>query len=202
MLGYLLGIMLVLTVSSSVIITDVFADSILVEFDKESYHLGDTLFLSGEIFDLGMPIIAISVYDPDGQILSANNLEISSDKSFSKSISLDSPFYEKTGEYALKLDYGQISENYYFVVEGENSESDQVIIDNDLTDPEILLLYADKEEYADNEVITITGLVSKVDEPAVLIGIYDPSEAPVGFYFGDVDSDLEFFYKLSCKIWS
>ena len=94
-----------------------------------------------------MPIIAVSVYHPDGQILSANNIEISPDKSFSKSISLDSPFYEKTGEYTVKLDYGQISENYYFVVEGENSESDEVIINNDLTHPEILLLYADKDEY-------------------------------------------------------
>ena len=193
MLGYLLGIMLVLTVSSSVIITEVFADSITVEFDKESYYLGDTLFLSGEIFDLGMPIIAISVYDPNGKILSANNIEISPDKSFSKYISLDSPFYEKIGEYTVKLDYGQISENYYFVVEGENSESTEVIINNDLEDnPEIILLYADKVKYTDNDVITITGLISKLDEPTVLIGVYDPSGAPVGFYFGDVDSNLEF----------
>ena len=36
--------------------------------------------ISGEILDYGMPIIAMSVYDPDGKILSANNLEISSQK--------------------------------------------------------------------------------------------------------------------------
>ena len=49
-----------------------------------------------------------------------------------------------------------------------------------------------KMNTADNEVITITGLVSELDEPTVLIGIYDPSGAPVGFYFGDIDSSLEF----------
>ncbi len=50
-----------------------------------------------------MPIIAMSIYDPDGKILSANNLEILPQKTFSKTILLDSPFYEKTGEYMVKV---------------------------------------------------------------------------------------------------
>ena len=101
MLGYLLGITLVLTTLSPFIITESFADSFVVDFDKQVYSTGDSLSISGEILDFGMPVIAMSIYDPDGKILSANNLEISPQKTFSKTISLDSPFYEKTGEYTV-----------------------------------------------------------------------------------------------------
>ena len=116
MLGYVLGITLVLTVFSFGIITEVFADSLLVNFDKPLYDFGDSLTITGEILNVGMPVIAMSIYDPDGKILSANNLEISSENTFSKTITLDSPFYEKVGEYMVKLDYGQISETHYFIL--------------------------------------------------------------------------------------
>ena len=156
MLGHFLGIILVLAVASTVIVTDVFADSIMVEFDKELYYPNDSLLFSGTVTDIGMPIIAMSVYDPDGKILSANNIEISSDKTFFKSLSLDPPFYEKIGEYTIKLDYGQISDNYYFIVDGENSKDVELVVKEDLEIyPEIILLNTDKEEYADNDVITI-----------------------------------------------
>ena len=120
MLGYVLGITLVLTVFSPVIFTDVFADSFIVDFDKGLYVAGDSLTVSGEITEMGMPIIAMSVYDPDGKILSAHNLDISSEKTFSKTLSLDSQLYEKPGEYLIKFDYGQISENHYFIIDGVN----------------------------------------------------------------------------------
>ncbi len=76
MLGHILGITLVLTALSPLILTEVFADSLVVDFDKQQYHKGDYLTISGEILDFGMPVIAISIYDPNGKILSANNLEI------------------------------------------------------------------------------------------------------------------------------
>lgn len=179
-----------LAVFSSVIFTDVFAESLIVNFDKQFYDLGDSLIISGEIPEVGMPVIAMSIYDPDGKILSANNLEISSEKTFSKTISLDSPFYEKTGEYLLKLDYGQISENYYFMVEGTFSESEILI--EETVEPEVILLYTEQRQYTDKDVVKITGLVSAMDSPTVLIGIYDPFGMPAGFYFGSVDSNLEF----------
>ncbi|MGY5144520.1 MAG: tetratricopeptide repeat protein, partial [Candidatus Nitrosopumilus sp. bin_32a] len=190
MLGIVLGITLVLAVFSSVIFTEVFAESLIVNFDKQFYDLGDSLTVSGEIAEVGMPVMAMSIYDPDGKILSANNLEISPEKTFSKTISLDSPFYEKTGEYLVKLDYGQISENYYFMVEGIFSESEMLI--EETVVPEVILLYTEQKQYADQDVIRITGLVSAMDSPTVLIGIYDPFGMPAGFYFGSVDSNLEF----------
>ncbi|MCH8085748.1 MAG: tetratricopeptide repeat protein [Thaumarchaeota archaeon] len=190
MLGYLLGILLVLTALSPLIFTEVFADSLTVNFNQEQYSRGDSLTILGKILDFEMPIIALSIYDPNGKILSANNLEISSQNTFSKTISLDSPFYEKIGEYVMRLDYGQISENHYFVIKNEYSEPE--ILVEDFEKPEILLVYTDKKQYTDKDFIKITGLVSKLDSPTVLIGVYDPFGTPTGFYFGSIDSNLEF----------
>jgi hypothetical protein len=189
-LGIVFGLALVLTVFSPVIFTEVFADSFSVDFDKEIYELGDSITISGQIIELGMPVIAMSIYDPDGTILSANNLEITSEQKFSKTIPLESPFYEKTGQYLVKLDYGQTSENHNFVIEGELSEAEILIEENTL--PEILLLYTERKQYTDKDVIKITGLVSTMDSPTALIGIYDPFGMPAGFYFGAIDSNLEF----------
>ena len=127
MLGYLLGITLVLTALSPIVFEDVFAESILVDFDKSSYKTGDLLTATGEILDFGMPIIAMSIYDPDGKILSAHNLDISEQKTFSKTVSLDSPFYEKSGEYKVKLNYGKISESYIFEIKNDSSEPEIIV---------------------------------------------------------------------------
>ena len=193
MLRYILGILFVLTVLSPIISTQVFADSFTVSLDNEHPEFGDTLLVSGEIIELGMPIIAMSVYDPDGQILSAYNLDINSN-SFSKSLSLESPFYEKTGEYTIKFVYGQITQNYFFEISSTELEiivEPEVIVESDDV-PEILLLYTEKQQYTDSEIIKISGLVSLLDSPTVLIGIHDPFGMPAGFYFGNVNSDLEF----------
>lgn len=184
---YILGILFVLTVLSPVISAPIFADSFVVSIDNEQPELGDTILISGEIIDFGMPIIAMSVYDSDGKILSAYNLEISS-QTFGKSISIDSPFYEKTGEYTIKFEYGQITQNYYFEIQSTEPE----LIIESVSTPEILLLYTEKQQYTNSDIVKISGFVSSLDSPTVLIGIYDPFETPIGFYFGNVNSDLEF----------
>ncbi len=189
MLGRLLGITLVLLSLSSVIVTETFAESFTADFDKQSYHLGDSLIFSGEIFDYSMPIIAMSVYDPDNKILSANSLKITPQNTFSKLIPLDLPQYEKTGQYLVKLDYGIVTQNYHFVIEDDSFESETII---EIEEPEIILLYTEKKQYTDKDVLKITGQVSLLDSPTVLIGIYDPFGMPTGFYFASINSDLEF----------
>jgi len=57
---------------------------------------------------------------------------------------------------------------------------------------EITLIHTDKKQYTDKDLIKITGLVSTLDSPTVLIGIYDPFGAPTGFYIASINSDLEF----------
>ncbi len=57
---------------------------------------------------------------------------------------------------------------------------------------EVITLESAKSVYTDNDVIYISGSVSSVDTPSVLIGIHDPFGMPTGFYFGNIDSNNEF----------
>ena len=167
----------------------IFADSILIEFDKSEYRTGDSMVISGHILDFKMPLIALSIYDPDEKILTANNVVVDSNGTFSKIIPLDYPFYDKSGKYTVKLNYGTITQNEFFTITGNNSEPN--IIPEPIK-PEIVSLTVDKNEYRDNDFVIISGLVSSMDSPNVLIGVYDPFGTPTGFYFGQINSDLEF----------
>ena len=189
MFEYKTGLLLSVIVLLPIITSQGFADSILIEFDKPEYQTGDSMVISGHILDFKMPMIALSLYDPDGKILSANNVILDSNGTFSKIIPLDSPFYDKSGEYTVKLNYGKITQNEFFTIVG-NSEP-EIIISESIT-PEIISLITDKNQYYDNDFVMITGIVSTIDSPNVLIGVYDPFGTPTGFYFGQIDSDLKF----------
>jgi hypothetical protein len=182
--------LLVVAVVSLSLISESFAQDILVDFDKSEYKTGDKLTLSGIIPEFTMPIVAVSVYDPNGKILSANNLELDETGSFSKVISLDSPFYDISGTYKIKIDYKKISQEEIFVINGGEILPDPIL--NDDIIPEIILLTTEKEVYTDGETVKISGLVSSLESPTVLIGIYDPFGTPAGFYFGTIDKNLEF----------
>ena len=116
MLGNKLGILLVIAVISFSTTSEIFADEIFVEFDKSEYNTGEILILSGTIEGFSMPIVAVSIYDPNEKILSANNLELDIDGNFYKIISLDSPFYDRPGDYKVKIDYRQISKEAIFTI--------------------------------------------------------------------------------------
>jgi len=62
----------------------------------------------------------------------------------------------------------------------------------DFEESKITLLNTDKKQYTDKDLIKITGLVSTLDSPTVLIGVYDPFGISAGFYIVPIDSDLEF----------
>ena len=190
MFGYKTGLLLVLIVLFPIVISQSFADSILIEFNKLEYHTGDFMMISGHLLDFRMPVIALSLYDPDGKILSANNVIIDSNGTFSKIISLDSPFYDKSGEYTVKLNYGKITQNEFFTIASNISEPEIIISES--VKPEIISLITDKNQYYDNDFVIITGIVSHIDSPNVLIGVYDTFGTPTGFYFGQINSDLEF----------
>ncbi|MFB5615510.1 MAG: tetratricopeptide repeat protein, partial [Candidatus Nitrosomaritimum yanchengensis] len=178
------------TIASFSLVSESFATDILVEFDKSEYSTGDDLTFTGFIPEFTMPIVAVSIYDPTGKILSANNLEIDEDGLFSKTLSLDSPFYDAPGKYTIKIDYKKISQEEFFVISGQEPSSDLFL--EDLIEPEIILLTTEKEVYTDGDTVKITGIVSTLDSPTVLIGIYDPFGTPAGFYFGTIDDNLEF----------
>ncbi|WP_428324749.1 tetratricopeptide repeat protein [Nitrosopumilus sp.] len=174
------------------VFNDVFADSFNVSFNKDSFQTGDTLVISGQIIDFGMPVIAMSIFDPDGNILSANNLDLSSDGSFSKTIPLEPPFYEIPGEYLIKFDYGQVTEEHNFVITRDVVEFEPETVPQEVIVPEITSFYTEKDRYSDGDTIKIFGSVSILNSPTVLIGVHDPFGTPTGFYFGNINNDLEF----------
>ena len=177
-----------LTVISFPIISHVYADDIFIKFDKSEYATGDSITITGQISEFTMPVIAMSIYDPDEKILSANNVEVESDGVFTKTFFLDSSLYEKSGKYEVRLDYGSLSQREHFIISShENPE-----VTKKPTTPELILLETDKPRYTDGDTITITGSVSTLESPTVLIGIYDTFGSPAGFYFGPIGSDLKF----------
>ena len=168
---------------------------IVASTDKEYYETGETLTFSGQVEEKKMPILALRVYDPTGAILSANNVEIDDNSSFSKIISLDSQFYDKLGTYSIKIDYGKLNKEISFDIISDES----VFVEEEPIISEIILFESGKSTYTDNDTITITGSVSTISKPTVLVGIYDPFGTPKGFYFGIIDSNKEFSVNFLAK---
>jgi tetratricopeptide (TPR) repeat protein len=197
------SILLILTIA--ILIPLAFADDfgdvkILSATDKSFYETGELLFFSGQVEEKAMPVLALRVYDPHGVILSANNVEIKEDSTFSKMIPLNSPFYDELGTYLMKIDYGKLQKEITFEITSDNFFDETIFFD--FEEPltlEIITLNSDKEIYTDNDIITITGSVSLIEEPSVLIGIHDPFGTPTGFYFGTINSDNEFIVSFLAK---
>ena len=182
-------LILIASVSFSVAFGD--SEGIVASPDKNSYETGELLFLSGHVEEKKMPILALRIFDPDGSILSANNVEIEDDNSFFKMVSLDSPFYDKPGLYTIKIDYGKLDKEITFEIISDKPS--EIVFEEIIeTIPELTRLDTNKSTYSDNDTIVITGTVSSVEESTVLIGIHDPFGIPTGFYFGEIDSNNEF----------
>src|SRR3989344_5309472 len=166
--------------------------SVMLETDKPEYHVGEMMIISCFVEEKKMPVVAIRIFDPNGGILSAHQLELEANNTFSKTILLDSPFYDDEGDYTISVHYGKLqAETNFKMVSAGQDES--LVEDDSLTLlPEIIVMFTDKEVYQDGDTVTIYGLVSEKDEESVLVGIYDPFDTPAGFYFGNVDSNLEF----------
>jgi len=166
---------------------------VLVDTDKSEYEIGDSLIVSGLVEEKKMPVVALRIYDPEGGIISANQLEIEDDETFSKVISLNYPLYEKTGTYSIKVDYGKLkAETNFDLISESPNETEEILPEIEEFDfPEVIVI-TDKSTYQDGDTVIIVGFVSEIHEPSVLIGIYDPFGFPTGFYFGDVDSNFEF----------
>jgi tetratricopeptide (TPR) repeat protein len=167
--------------------------TVLVDTDKSEYEIGDSVIVSGLVEEKKMPVVALRIYNPEGSIISANQIELKDDDTFSKIISLDSPMYEKAGTYSINVDYGKLkAETNFDLISESPNETEEILPEIEGFDfPEVIVI-TDKLSYYDGDTVVIVGLVSEIHEPSVLIGIYDPFGFPAGFYFGDVDSNFEF----------
>ena len=166
--------------------------SVMLETDKPEYQVGDTMIVSGFVEEKKMPVVALRIFDPNGGILSAHQLELEANNTFSKTILLDSPFYDDVGDYTISVHYGKLQAETNFKMVPAVQDESLVEDDSQTLFPEVIVMFTDKEVYQDGDTVTIYGLVSEKDEESVLVGIYDPYGTPAGFYFGNVDSNLEF----------
>lgn len=184
-------LILILSVSFPVVFGDD-SGGIIVSTDSEFYETGELLFITGQVEEKKMPILALRIFDPNGSILSANNVEIEDDNSFSKMVSLDSPFYEKPGIYTIKIDYGKLDKAITFEIRSDDYVDETIFEEIEEVIPELTSLVTNKVAYTDNDTITISGTVNSIADPTVLIGIHDPFGVPTGFYFGEINSNNEF----------
>lgn len=175
-----------------------FAESqsgLILTTDKDEYYTEEFLVVYGVVEEKKMPIVALKVYDPLGMILTANNVELDSDNSFTKVISLESPFYEMPGIYLVQVEYGKIKSEISFDITGDNP----IPIDSVELEPEVLAMVTDKDLYFDNDYVVVAGIVTAKSDSPVLVGIYDQAGNPTGFYFGDVDENYEFSISFMAK---
>lgn len=187
---FLVGIVILSFFTVSVFAEE--TNSILLETDQLEYQIGDLMVISGFVEEKRMPVVALKIFDPNGGILSANQVDLEDDNTFYKTIQLDSPFYDEVGIYSITMNYGQLETETNFEMIGDTSNDSIPDDDFSFLLPEILAMFTDKEIYEDGDTVSILGLVSEKDAPSVLIGIYDPFGTPAGFYFADVDNNLEF----------
>lgn len=192
----LIPLFLILLISFPVVFAD---NGITVSTEKQFYETGETLSISGQVEVKKMPILALRIFDPDGSILSANNVEIQENNSFSKTLSLNSPFYDKLGIYKITIDYGKLKTETTFEVISDGVVEIPIIGEPKKIISELTSLVLDKKIYTDNDIITISGKVSSIDDATVLVGIHDPLGLPTGFYFGDINSKNEFIISFLAK---
>ena len=196
MLGYRTTISLFSILIIQAILIPAFAqettgNSLIIETDREEYHTAEKMIISGFVETRKMPVVAIKIFNPDGGILSAHQVDLQADNTFNKTIVLASPFYDATGTYTVTMSYGKLKTKTSFDIisgDGKPPKAPPQITSS----PEILAMFTDQEVYGDGDTVTIIGLVSEKVEESVLVGIYDPAGTPAGFYFGDVDSNDEF----------
>ena len=183
--------------------------TILISTDKLSYQPEEPIIISGEITERKMPVMALRIFDPDGKILGAYNVELDENNQFSKTIMADIPFYEKPGIYQITSEYGKLNSETIFEIENDlfEIEYDTPMVEEDAElPPQIISFESYKEIYQDEDVITISGKVSAFSESQVIITIFDPSGMPAGIYLADVNPNLTFStsflakYKINFKV--
>jgi len=159
-LGSKTEISLLLILIIPTLIVPAFADDTLIlETDKDEYQIGDSMVISGYVDERKMPVVALKIFDPNGGILTANQIDLDNDNTFLKSIELTSPFYDEIGTYSITIDYGKLDAEANFEIVNEGVDDVTEDDDFDFFLPEILAMFTDQEVYQDGDTVTIIGLV-------------------------------------------
>jgi len=192
---FLIPILIIFSLTPSIFAEKIINEnpSLILKTDKSTYQIGESLIISGIVEEKKMPVAALRLFNPQGGILLANNLELEDDNTFSKTVLLEPSLYDTSGSYTIQLDYGKLKAETIFDIIYDDEISEDSILDEfeEIIFPEVIVM-TDKSYYQDGDTITIVGFVSKLSEPSVLVVIYDPFGFPSGFYFGEIDSNYEF----------
>ncbi|WP_100182949.1 tetratricopeptide repeat protein [Candidatus Nitrosotenuis aquarius] len=167
------------------------SDWLLAQTDRDQYHTGQEMEISGFVLDAIIPEIGIKIYDPENNIVGAYTVELELDDGFTRTVPLDSPSYDQSGLYIIEFTYGDQTDDLFFEVIGI-SEPESVPAPQPSSAPEVLVVVADKGTYRDGDFVKISGMVSEIGDPTILIGIFDPDNFPAGFYTPQISPDLEF----------
>jgi predicted secreted protein with PEFG-CTERM motif len=82
-------------------------ESVVVTTDKPSYGEGDTIIVSGEVRELlsGFPV-TLQVISANGNLVTIQQLEVGSDKTFETQLTTGGPLWKSEGTYTIKVLYG------------------------------------------------------------------------------------------------
>jgi len=147
-------------------------ESIIVQTDKTSYLVGETIHITGEVRDLysGTPV-SIIVKDPNADLMLIAQVNVGADKKFNTEMDAGGSLMKVTGEYIVTVQYG---------TENRSDNTSFYFQDTTITPPpnksNKLTVDTIKNSYSLGNIIKITGSVSPLaDYPqSVTIVIVSP----------------------------
>ena len=85
-------------------------EPIVVTTDSSSYSDGDTIVISGEVRELyqGTPV-SLRVIAANGNLVALEQIDVGTDKKFSKEITAGGPLWKSEGIYTIKVQHGTTS---------------------------------------------------------------------------------------------
>lgn len=84
--------------------------TISVSTNKSTYYENDRIEISGRVSEiLSGYLIAFTLMQPNGELVTIDQLTVGADKKFSTSLAAGGPLYENNGIYTIKVGYGNES---------------------------------------------------------------------------------------------
>ena len=110
-LVFVLTALLVLSIGVSPIFAQI-EEAIVVTTELDSYQEGDKIVVLGEVRDIfsGTPV-ALRVIAPNGNLVTIQQLDVGTDKTFSTTLTAGGALWKSQGTYTIKVTYGATGAN-------------------------------------------------------------------------------------------
>ena len=115
MLGLKIGTLLVITIFSFLIVAEAHAESFSIQFDKSEYFTNDSISITGKIYEIKMPVIAMRIYDTFGTPSGFYFAPVTPDLKFSTNFPAKSGVnFKINGTYSIKAHFAESSSTTSF----------------------------------------------------------------------------------------